>query len=250
MDNNEIFWNADLKVLKKGYLEKDDCFICLLCGKEVEKGVIFSVGENLLDSEKCMKHHISNEHNSVFDYLINLDKKLTGLSEHQKMLLKLFYSGISDRQILQETKIGSASTIRNHRFILKEKERQAKIFLVLMDLLKEKDKSGIDFVDLPRTAKMIDDRYNITLEEKEKILKKYFPNGVNGSLKTFNIKEKYKFIVLCEIAKKFNASVDYKEKEINEIIKAIYYDYVTVRRYLIEYGFLDRKPDGSSYWLK
>lgn len=39
-------------------------------------------------------------------------------------------------------------------------------------------------------------------------------------------------------------------KEFNEIIKTAYYDYVTVRRFLIEYGFLDRKPDGSQYWLK
>jgi hypothetical protein len=30
----------------------------------------------------------------------------------------------------------------------------------------------------------------------------------------------------------------------------VYDDYVTVRRYLIEYGFLDRKDDGSQYWLK
>jgi hypothetical protein len=42
----------------------------------------------------------------------------------------------------------------------------------------------------------------------------------------------------------------YAEKEINEILKAIYEDYVMLRRYLIEYGFIDRKSDGSEYWLK
>ena len=30
----------------------------------------------------------------------------------------------------------------------------------------------------------------------------------------------------------------------------MYEDYVHIRRYLIEYGFLDRKADGSAYWVK
>ncbi|MBJ6950597.1 DUF2087 domain-containing protein, partial [Vibrio cholerae] len=29
-----------------------------------------------------------------------------------------------------------------------------------------------------------------------------------------------------------------------------YPDFVTLRRYLIEYGFLDRTDDGSQYWVK
>ncbi len=34
------------------------------------------------------------------------------------------------------------------------------------------------------------------------------------------------------------------------ILKPIYHDYVMIRRYLIEYGFLDRHRDGSAYWVK
>ena len=97
---------------------------------------------------------------------------------------------------------------------------------------------------------MSGDRYNVTLGEKEKILKKYFPDGAEGLLKTFVLKEKQKFVVLGEIAKRFKMGSIYNEKEINGIIKTAYHDYVTVRRFLIEYGFLDRKPDGSQYWLK
>jgi len=37
---------------------------------------------------------------------------------------------------------------------------------------------------------------------------------------------------------------------VNEIIKNRYPDFVTIRRYLIEYGFMERKPNGSEYWLK
>ena len=53
-----------------------------------------------------------------------------------------------------------------------------------------------------------------------------------------------------EISKRFQIGKIYGEKEVNQILKMVYEDYVTLRRYLIEYGFLDRKPDGSQYWLK
>ena len=35
-----------------------------------------------------------------------------------------------------------------------------------------------------------------------------------------------------------------------EILKRIYEDNATIRRYLIEYGFLDRSKDCSKYWVK
>ena len=75
-----------------------------------------------------MHHHITTEHQSVFHYLIGLDKKMTGLTDHQNNILRLFYEGMSDQAIKEELEIGSATTIRHHRFALKEKERQAKIF--------------------------------------------------------------------------------------------------------------------------
>lgn len=250
MDNSEMFWTADFEELKKGYAQKEEKFVCLLCAREISKGIVYPDGDTIYEAEKYMQVHIVKSHISVFDYLINMDKKFTGLTDHQTNLLKLFYSGKSDIQIQKEMDISGSSTIRNHRFVLKEKERQSKIFITLMNLLKEKDKNAPAFVDLPKTAKMIDDRYNVTLEEKEKFLKKYFPDGTEGLLKTFVLKEKQRFVVLREIVKRFKTEKIYNEKEVNEIIKTAYYDYVTVRRFLIEYGFLDRKPDGSQYWLK
>ena len=101
-----------------------------------------------------------------------------------------------------------------------------------------------------QTAKMIDERYNITEEEQEKIIRKFFMEEPNGCLKRFPPKEKQRLIVLKEIAKRIESERMYDETELNQMLKAIYDDYVMIRRYLIEYGFLDRKPDGSQYWLK
>lgn len=250
MNASEFFWNASTEELKRGYIEEDSHYICLLCGKKYEKGIIYQDEGTLYEAHRYVLLHIEKVHTSVFDYLINLNKRFTGLTDHQNSLLKLFYQGKGDAEIQKEMDIGSASTIRNHRFALKEKERQSRVFLTLMELLKDKDSHEPAFVSLHKTASMVDGRYNVTREENEKTLKKYFPKGTDGPLKTFSMKEKFKLVVLREIVKRFEDGRIYSEKQVNEILKEVYEDFVTLRRYLIEYGFLDRKPDGSQYWVK
>lgn len=249
MNISDLFWNASPEELKNGYVEEEDFYICLLCGKKIEKGIIYPEESILYEAGRYIRVHIENVHGSVFEYLIQLDKRLTGLTDHQKSLLQLFYQGKSDGEVQKEMGIGSASTIRNHRFVLKEKERQAKVFLVLMELLKDKNKRSPGYLPPHKAARMIDDRYNITQEDNEKILKKYFPEGTDGPLRTLDVKQKNKLVVLREIAKKFQAKKFYNEKEVNALLKTVYDDFATLRRYLIEYGFIDRKPDGSQYWL-
>jgi DNA-binding CsgD family transcriptional regulator len=250
MDISDSFWNATLDELKRGYIQESDSYVCLLCGERVEKGIIYPHEDVLYESERYMRIHIEDSHQSVFDYLTKLDKKLTGLTDHQSQLLRLFYQGKSDKEVQKEMEIGSTSTIRHHRFALKEKERQAKTFLAIMELLKEKDKYAPAFISPHKTATMVDDRYDITQNEKADIIKKYFPNGPEGSLDKFPPKEKQRLIILREITKRLESERNYDEKELSQILKTIYDDYVMIRRYLIDYGFLDRKSDGSQYWLK
>lgn len=246
---NEMFWSASLDELKQGFIEEEN-YICLLCGKKVEKGIIYREDGVLYEARKYMSVHICNAHGSVFEYLLNLDKALTGLTEHQQKLMTLFYQGLNDKEVQKELNIGSLSTIRNHRFVLKEKERQAKLLLVILELLKEKDKHGPSFVSIHKTARMVDERYDITEKEKSEIINKYFPKGINVQLNRFPLKEKHKLVVLGEIIKRFETEKRYIEKEVNQILIGIYDDYVILRRFLIEYGFLERKSDGSEYWVK
>lgn len=250
MDISERFWNASLEELKNGYIEGRDSFTCLLCGERVEKGIIYPYEDKFYEAERFIRVHIEDAHQSVFTYLLGMDKKLTGLTEHQKSLLSLFYQGKNDKEVQEELSIGSTSTIRHHRFALKEKERQAKMFLAIMELLREKDQHDPAFISPHKTAKMIDDRYAVTQKEQQEIIERFLPEGVNGRLKKFPPKEKQRLIVLREITKRFEFDVIYTEKEINQLLNEIYDDYVMIRRYLIEYGLIDRKLDGSQYWLK
>jgi len=249
-DISERFWNTSMAEFKCGYIEEKYRFICLLCGMEIEKGIVYAEQEVIYEAERYMRVHIEKVHHSVFEYLVNLDKKLTGLTDHQKALVQLFYQGKSDSEVQAAMKIGSLSTIRNHRFVLKEKERQAKVFLAIMELLKEKDKFAPAFISLHKTATMVDDRYNVTEEEEERILRKCFSEGINGPLKWLPAKEKHKIVVLRVIVCRFDRERSYEESEVNKILRAAYDDHVSLRRYLIDYGFLDRNAEGSKYWLK
>ncbi|WP_026581593.1 DUF2087 domain-containing protein [Bacillus sp. J33] len=250
MEISNLFWEASLEELKQGYIEERDSFTCLLCGEKAEKGIVYPYKDRLYEAERFVRIHIESAHESVFAYLLGMDKKLTGLTEHQRALLQLFYQGKSDKEIQKELDMGSTSTIRHHRFVLKEKERQAKTFLAMMELLKEKDEYAPAFLPVHKTATMVDDRYNITQEEQENVIKKLFPDGSEKALIKFPPKEKQRLIVLREIAKQLKTGHTYTEKELNETLKGFYEDYVLIRRYLIEYGLVDRKADGSQYWVK
>ncbi len=253
------FWNASPEELKRGYgtYPEQGGHRCLVCGEFAEFGRVFPIGEHWYDAEAYMKRHIAAAHKSMFEYLLSLDKKWTGLTDVQREVLQLFYEGRSDADTAKT--LGSKpATVRYHRFHLREKEKQAKVFLALMALLDERPKANAsagdndqeEFVPIHRTATTIDERYAMTAEENEKVLKTYFPYGLEGPLKEFPSKEKRKIAVLRHLMTRFERNRIYSEKEVNAVLKDAFSDYVTLRRYMIEYGFMDRKDDGSEYWAK
>jgi DNA-binding CsgD family transcriptional regulator len=250
-DIPELFWQATLNEIKQGYIYRphSDEFICLICGKSFANGIIYPEDHQLYEAKKYIEVHIQKCHQSTFHVLLNLDKKLTGLTEHQKTILELFYEGHSDNDVAKTLNTGSTSTIRNHRFSLRERQKQAKIFLAIMELLGEQIPKKNTFIDIPRNSKQVDERFAITEQENEGILTAYFKQGLNGPLDSFPLKEKKRVAILRHILKRFTGNKHYTEKEVNAIIKPIYDDYVLLRRYLIEYGFMERTQDGSSYWV-
>ncbi|MFZ5352788.1 MAG: DUF2087 domain-containing protein [Bacillota bacterium] len=252
MNLDERFWDATIDELCSGYIfeTQKKLFKCLICGKEFEKGIIYRHNDSFMEAEKAVAMHIEAEHDSMFHYFLQMDKKYTGLTDHQKLLLRLFYEGYSDKEIIGHLGGGSTSTIRNHRFTLKEKEKQAKIYLTIMELLNKSTQNADKLVNIHRGATMVDERYSVTEQEKQKIIDTYFDKNEEGKLKTFPGKEKKKIVILQHIMQRFDKEMKYTEKEINTILESIYSDYVTIRRYLIEYGFMERTKDCSLYWVK
>lgn len=251
MTINELFWAATNEEREIGYCLREETYHCLLCDYQTKAGYVFPKGQEFVDAKKQMSLHITEEHGGVFESLIHLDKKLTGLSPHQSTILKLFYQGISDYEVQQTLNIGSISTVRNHRYAMKEKEKQAKTIVTIMSLLNQINGEIPAPIKPHKTATMADNRYDVTLEESLEIINKYFPNGTEAPLLTFNVKEKYKIILLREIIKKFTPKRLYKERDVDLILKQIYPDdHALIRRYMIQYGFMSRERDGSAYWVK
>lgn len=253
MEYKNYLWNSTVDEIVLGYKECRDSYLCSLCGKEFKKGLIFSINEKLYDAYGAVNEHHITEHGLTVDYLLHQEASLIGISEVQQQLLKLMSEGKDDKTIAQLMGIAQ-STVRNHRFKLREKEKQAKYFLALMQSLEEKTRHSISqtdsglIEDIHQTATMIDDRYTITNQEREKTIKTYMKE--NGAITQFPVKEKKKIILLREIIKHFNPNQEYEENEVNEILERIHSDFPTLRRALIEYGFLERFVDCSVYKVK
>lgn len=223
-------------------VETETKWICGFCSKEYHKGQVFPIGEKFYNAEWAFKLH-KNEHDIV-EEILKLPRTATGLTEVQEVLIPLLHAGLKDEEIASRMKI-SESTVRNHRFRLREKEKQARMFLAVMEKLHLKHG---DEVEPHRGATMLDDRYQTDRKEQEKILKTYFND--EGALLSFPAREKKKIVVLRKISTYFKEGVTYSEKEVNKILSRVYEDHVLLRRYLIEYGFLDRTRDGAVYFLK
>lgn len=70
---NELFWNSSIEEIMQGYIydRAHSQFVCLICGSSFVKGVIYPKSGTLLEAEGAVKMHITDQHCSMFEYLIN-----------------------------------------------------------------------------------------------------------------------------------------------------------------------------------
>ena len=249
MSPEPSFGAASPEELAQGFVLDPAGYVCLLCGARFEAGRIYSVGEDLFEGQRAVREHVGSLHHGTAEWLLGLDRRVSGLSETQVRLFACLLAGQDDRETARAMAI-TPSTVRNHRFQLRERARQARVFLALMRLLETVPRRGEDLVEQHPTAVMVDERYATTRDEREAFLATYFPEGPQGRLRTFPAREKRKLVVLAELARRFQPDREYTETEVNAVLRAAWDDFATLRRYLIEYGFMERKPDGSAYWLK
>lgn len=83
--------------------------------------------------------------------------------------------------------------------------------------------------------------------EREAILSKLLKNG---KATKFPLKEKARVALLEHLSGLFQPGRTYTEREVNEAIAGVVDDYAKARRYLVDFGYLDRKNDCSAYWSR
>lgn len=198
---DDFIRNATIEDFKRGYIwdGKKAEFICLVCG------------EYIGESENDVNIHTTN-HGNAIERLLMLDKKYTGLTEIQKEFLDMVSNKYSDKEIAMKLTCAE-STVRNMRFALRERARQARAFLAVMELAEEK-----------------------------------MPQITNPKLRVFPVKEEKRKALLPRFADLFEPDREYTEAEVKKIIKTIYEDDAIIRRYLVDYEYLSRTNDGSKYY--
>lgn len=106
-------------------------------------------------------------------------------------------------------------------------------------------------IDTPPEAPDIEDVDDSWIHElnwskaDKKVLLTY---TANGRLVQFPAKEKKLLVVLRWLATQFEYDRTYTEKDVNAILSTIHEDYATLRRSLVEYGFMRREIGGGDYW--
>jgi len=68
----------------------------------------------------------------------------------------------------------------------------------------------------------------------------------DGKIVTMPAKRSRRLVLLEHVALRFEVGVRYKESEVNLILRNLHEDYATLRRYLVDEGFLSR--DHGEYW--
>jgi DNA-binding CsgD family transcriptional regulator len=249
MEYSQLFWQCDFSDFKAGLTRDPDSgdFVCLACGATFQPGRVYQEGDAWFDAKAMAARHVEAAHGGMFAHLCGLDRRLSGMTERQLELAALFRSGVQDAEIARRLGGLSVSTVRNHRFALREKARQARVFLAIQELAEAARPSCDAFVPAHGGGTAVDERYAITQAESQAILAKFMPSG---RLERFPAKEKQKLPILRRLASLFQPGRRYTEKEVNAILGDVFADYATLRRYLIEYGFMEREPDCSAYWLK
>ena len=99
-----------------------------------------------------------------------------------------------------------------------------------------------DILTRERIASLVDDVDGDAWERK--VLRQSFEGD---SLKRIPMSRKKRDVILTFLAGRFELGRRYTEKEVNEIIKRHHEDYATLRRELINGGWMER--ENSVYWL-
>ena len=73
------------------------------------------------------------------------------------------------------------------------------------------------------------------------------PFVTDGRITAMPAKRSVRLLLLDLVAQAFEPGRRYEEAAVNEILKGLYDDHATLRRYLVDEELMSRTPDGT-YW--
>jgi hypothetical protein len=226
---------------------KGESYRCLRCEAAFEEGYVYPTSSGLAMAAKAAADHAQTAHGDIFVDLLALGKEITGIPEAQADLLGLLRLKKNDRDIAASLGGKSPSTIRNQRRALRKREVESKIFLALMELLEKQGSKEDRMLEYHKEMPVQDDRTKVTESEAAAIERKYL--DAEGRLPKIPRKEKEKLVILKKLSEMFRPGRIYGRTEVDDMLGFCNPDYAALRRYLVDYKFLEREPDGSAYWV-
>jgi hypothetical protein len=91
------------------------------------------------------------------------------------------------------------------------------------------------------------DLSSLDLSEDQQVVIHQYTRS-DGSIKSIPTKSKKITALLEYISSAFEFDAYYSEKEVNTLLNQYYPDSTTLRRYLVDYGYLGRERSGTRYW--
>lgn len=84
-------------------------------------------------------------------------------------------------------------------------------------------------------------------DDEQAVLERYFSGRI---LTEFPTQRSKRLVVLQRVALEFDVGRHYTEAEVNAVLFPFFRDWSTLRRHLVDEGFLDREPraGGNMYW--
>ncbi len=255
--------------LRHGHTLRDGAHLCLFCEARFETGQVFPEDGVFRVASAAADHHVATAHGGPLAALLALGRTGHGLSEVQAEVVALQARGLDDKAMAAALGGRSVSTVRNHRFQLRRRHREARVFSALMALLEagarlpapddapapvapapaaDPPPPAARFVEFHAELPTTDERTAITVAEAEKLRQKYFSGPDQRALQRIPKKEKHKLVVLQRVVEALKPGERYTEREVNALLAEIHSDTAALRRYLVDYRFVARTPDGAAYW--
>ncbi|MDQ7829219.1 MAG: metalloregulator ArsR/SmtB family transcription factor [Armatimonadota bacterium] len=75
-------------------------------------------------------------------------------------------------------------------------------------------------------------------EERDQVLRAFFPDG---RLRRLPAARRKRLMVLEEVARRFAPDRAYSEREVDQVLKALYHDHCELRRALVDHGLMRRE---------
>lgn len=89
---------------------------------------------------------------------------------------------------------------------------------------------------------------SFTSEDRE-LLRKQTHSGRLKKLPSLRTRHHELHVVLRWLASQFQPGVDYTERQVNEVFKKVHDDFVSLRRYMVDFRYMERDRAGKAYRL-